>query len=523
MIRAHFILENRYFDSIVLMEISGRLAKLDGVADASVMTGSPGNLDLLRDTGFLDDFAGIRPADLVCCLKMTRDVTGQAKAALDAFLEESSSRKAGQAADDDYEPRTLESSIQALPGANLLLLSIPGAHVRYEAKRAISEGLHVMIFSDNVPLEDEVELKTYARSRGLLVMGPDCGTAILNGAALGFANAVARGPVGVVGASGTGIQEVTCLIDRFGGGVSHAIGTGGRDLKKEVGGISMLSGLELLDGDPATRVILLLSKPPDRAVAERVLERARRSAKPVVVCFLGERFPSAGNLHGARTLEEAARAACALAEGRAPDARIPAFSDPSAAARVRELLAGPFAASPFRAVRGLYSGGTLYSEAKMLFKEAGLPVTASAGEAADLRRGTGLPDGHVLLDLGDDEFTVGRPHPMIDSSLRAQFIRAAGEDPRVSLILLDVVLGYGSNADPAGSLADAIAHARDAASRRGDPLVVAAAVTGTATDPQPRPAQEEKLRAIGVELLPTAAEAARFSAALASGGKAYLD
>lgn len=522
MIRAHFVLENRYFDSIVLMEISGRLARQPGVADASVMTATPGNLEILVNTGFLETAAGFRPADLVCCLKMERDVAAECRAALDAFLAECSNRQ-GVGGDDDYEPRTLESSLQMLPDANLMLLSIPGPHVRFEARKALSAGLHVMIFSDNVPVAHEIELKEYARSRGLLVMGPDCGTAIVSGAALGFANVVARGGIGVVGASGTGIQEATCLIDRFGGGISHALGTGGRDLKKEIGGISMLSGIGMLDSDPATKVILLISKPPDRAVAEKVLERARASAKPFVICFLGERFPSAGNLHGVRTLEEASRAACALARGEAPAGNLPAFSDEGTAGRAAELHARHFAARPFRCVRGLYSGGTLYSEAKMLFKDAGIAVAGEAGANADLRHGTGLPDGHLLLDLGDDEFTVGRPHPMIDSSLRARFIRSAGEDPRVSLVLLDVVLGYGSHDDPAGSLAEAIAHARAAAARRGDPLVFVAAVTGTEADPQPRSAQERILRDLGVEVLPTAGEAARFAARVASGGTAYGD
>src|SRR5580704_9603583 len=98
-----------------------------------------------------------------------------------------------------------------------------------------------MIFSDNVPIAEEASLKHEARERGLMVMGPDCGTAIIGGVPLAFANAVPRGDIGIIGASGTGIQEVSTLIARAGRGVRHAIGTGGRDMHAEVGGLTTLA------------------------------------------------------------------------------------------------------------------------------------------------------------------------------------------------------------------------------------------------------------------------------------------
>jgi len=395
---------------------------------------------------------------------------------------------------DRPAPLSIWEAVAECPRANLAIISTPGAYATAEALKALKRGLHAFIFSDNVPVADEALLKQLAAKKKLLVMGPDCGTAILDGVPLGFANAVRRGPIGLVGASGTGLQEISCLVDRLGEGCSQVIGVGGHDLDERVGGLMMQAGIERLSGDPGTRVIVLVSKPPAPAVARRVLDVARKSGKPVVVNFLGG-DPAAIRRAGAipaATLEDAARAAVALARGKrvaaAPLAVAPKLA---AAGRAKSRRFGKGQSL----VRGLYSGGTLCQEAALILEQAG-------GQK------------HTTIDLGADEFTVGRPHPMIDGRLRNERILAAAEDGATAVILLDVVLGYGAHPDPAGALVPAIESATKTAARGKRGLAFVASVCGTAADPQGLTRQEARLAAAGVLLAPSNAQAARLAASL---------
>jgi FdrA protein len=403
----------------------------------------------------------------------------------------------GTAGPAERRQRTLVEAVAEDQDANLAVISTPGAYAAAEALKALRLGLNVFLFSDNVPLADEVMLKREAHRRGLLVMGPDCGTAIVNGVPLAFANDVRAGDVGLIGASGTGLQQVSSLIDRAGSGITQVIGVGSHDLSEEVGAISMLAALDALAADPATRVIVLVSKPPASSVAERVLVRAAATGKPVVASFLGSSLePPADSIHVARTLEEAARLAVALSRGAGVDD--PLTVDP--APIVRDLGEGR------RYLRALYSGGTFAYEARLLLG----PVQTSLGHPA-----TGhvpeLPAAHLVLDLGDDEFTVGRPHPMIDPSLRVQLLRAAAAAPDTAAILLDVVIGHGAAPDPAVPLAEVIQAARSQPD--GGPTVIAF-VCGTAADPQGLERQESLLREAGAVLAPSSTAAARLAAAI---------
>jgi succinyl-CoA synthetase alpha subunit len=395
--------------------------------------------------------------------------------------------------------------LENMVGANLALISTPGEYAAAEALKALSLGLNVMLFSDKVELKDEIALKRFARDHDLIVMGPDCGTAIINGIPLAFANVVRRGEIGVVAASGTGLQQVTCLIDRWGKGISQAIGTGGHDLHKEVGGISMLQGLKALADDRSTSVIVLISKPPSPEVAERVLEAAAGTGKPVVVNFLGVapegiRRP---NLFAAETLEDAAVAAVALADGKRPDEtrpKRPFFSMP------------PRLAPGQRYVRGLYSGGTFCYEASlMLKKDFGQVYSNTSVDPEDRLDDVWTSQGHAVIDLGDDLFTRGRPHPMIDHRLRNERILKEARDPEVAVILCDVVLGYGSHPDPANEMAPVIHKAIDSAGKAGRHLVVVGFVCGTSSDPQNLSKQEAALREAGVILAESNAQAVRMA------------
>jgi succinyl-CoA synthetase alpha subunit len=508
MASANKIFRNLYRDSVSLMQISARIAKTPGVAQAQAVMASENNLALLREAGLLNGAVEAGPNDVLLVVQADSQPTVDAALAdAEAALNEKPSLSSGDARQQE-PPRSLEMGIETMPGANLALISTPSDYAASETMKALRLGLSVMLFSDNVALADEIRLKRYAREHDLIVMGPDCGTAIINGVPLGFANAVRRGEIGVVGASGTGLQQVTCLIDRLGKGVSQAIGTGGHDLHRDVGGISMLQGVQALAADPATKLLVLISKPPAKEVADRILAAARESGKPVVVNFLGAdpKAIAGGNIRAAKTLEDAAMAAVALADGKEPAPRAGA-SD----------AAVPKPAKGQRYVRGLYSGGTFCFEAAMLTSEALKPVFSNTpvGAAAPLEN-VWRSQAHTLLDLGDDVFTRGRPHPMIDHRLRNERILAEAADPETAVILVDVVLGTGSHADPAGELAPVIARVRAGA---GPKPVFVGFVCGTERDPQNLSAQEAKLREAGLMLASSNAEAVRLAIRIAAGAE----
>jgi succinyl-CoA synthetase alpha subunit len=498
----HKLLPNLYRDSVSLMQLSASLGRLPGVEQAAAVMATPANLDLLRAAGLMQTALAASPNDLLVAVrgKSGAPLEAALKAALAAL--DRPPERAGGGGPAAQPPRSLQMGLARAPQASLALISVPGEYAAAEALKALRLGLNVMLFSDNVALEDEIALKREALGRGLLLMGPDCGTAIVDGVPLGFANAVRRGAIGVVGASGTGMQQVTSLVHRRGGGVSQAIGTGGRDLHRDVGGITMLQGLERLARDPDTRVIVLISKPPAPEVAKAVHDAARRAGKPVVVNFVGSREEVGGkNLFPARTLEEAAIAAVALSKGRKPGRAAPAAPKRPAA------KLGPAQ----RYVRGLYSGGTFCYEACALLGDAwsNAPVDPSR-KMKDVWRSR----EHTLVDLGDDVFTRGRPHPMIDHRLRNERLAAEAADPEVAVILFDVVLGYGAHPDPAAEMLPALAAAR----KKNRSVAFVASVCGTDEDPQGLERQESALRAAGVLLAESNARAVMLASALVKNG-----
>ncbi len=502
-----------YYDSVKLLLLSREMGERDGVRQAMVAMGTATNLEILSRLGWsAGDAAGAGENDLV--IAVDAEDAGRMEAAFE-WLDERLRQRTSAAAAEGYRPKTLRRAIQDHPAANLVQISIPGAYAFRESKRALVSGRHVMLFSDNVPVEEEVALKELAVEKGLLLMGPDCGTAILNGVCLGFANVVPRGPVGIVAASGTGAQEVSILLARMGVGVSQVIGTGGRDLSRQVGGRMMGLGLRALVEDPATEVVVLVSKPPEREVGEKVLAEAREAGKPVIVNFLGEDPAriTGGNIRGARTLEDAAHLAFHAVTGRDAAAGTSGPCSCAALGERSKLAPGQ------RYLRGLFAGGTLADEAMLLLKDSLGTLHSNGPVAGCLPLESGSRScGHTILDLGADEFTVGRAHPMIDPTLRNLRIIEEAKDPEVAVILLDVVLGYGSHADPAGETARAVEEARAAAGKDDRVPVIVASVCGTVDDPQNLKEQEKALGRAGVRVFASNAQACRFAAALLPGG-----
>ncbi|MCK5314499.1 MAG: acyl-CoA synthetase FdrA [Anaerolineales bacterium] len=474
-----------YYDSVILMQLQRSLAEQNGVLDAGVVMGTDANKDVLAQSDLLAPEARTAGADDMVIVVRAEDEAA-AQAALEQVDELLTSRRPG-GVEVEYHPKSLESAAQALPEAQWVLVSVPGRYAAGVSRQALRLGKHVFLYSDNVSLEDEIKMKHMAAEQGLLVMGPDCGTAIVNGIGLGFANKVRPGPIGLVAASGTGLQQVTTRIHQMGGGLKHAFGTGGRDLSEAVNALTARQGLDLLSRDPETSVIVLVSKPPSAKVADELVKVARSAGKPVVVDFIGysTSMRQVEDVFFATTFDETARLAVQLATS-APDAG-PA-EDPD----LTRFAAGQ------RYLRGLFSGGTLAYEALLILGDYLPAVFSNAPLKKEYRLEDSLvSQAHTIVDLGEDEFTVGRLHPMLDNDLRIRRLEVEASDPQVAVILLDVVLGYGAHPDPAGELAPAISKARAGAQAAGRYLEVVAVVCGTDQDPQDLEAQVQKLKDAG--------------------------
>ncbi len=477
------IKKNAYKDSVVLMLLTNEIAALEGVNRVSIMMATAANKDIFGQADLLtEDVANAAADDIAIVMDVNEaETVDVVMDAIEEFLNKSDKE---DGATQTTVVRNWDNALKALPDANLAVFSIPGIYAADEADTALDKGLNVFLFSDNVSLEDEVRLKEKAHQLDLLVMGPDCGTGIIAGVPIAFTNKVQQGTIGVVGASGTGIQEVTTLIDKAGEGISSALGTGGRDLNEAVQGITMLDSIHHLQAQADTKVIMVVSKPPSKVVQEKIENYLRTLDKPVVTLFLGAKpTHHERNIYHAYTLEEAAKAAVALSEGKNPrelDMNRPAVA--------------PIASLEGSVIKGYYSGGTLASEAAMLIEEAlELPKGGKKPHGFMLNH-----DGFEVIDLGDDEYTQGRPHPMIDPSKRIELMKEAAKDPRTGVVLFDVVLGYGSHADMAGSLAPTILELMQEARQANRDLQFVATICGTQRDPQDLAAQTQILQDIGV-------------------------
>lgn len=519
MVVASRTLSDAYQDSVKLMRAASDVGETYDLDEALAVMGTAENRSMVVEADLLDaeELAGLDPNDLLLVVAATdEDTAAEAVDALEEAIRGSPAIPTGSDEAAAPPPRSLHSATARLPGANLALVSVPGEYAAREAWKALHAGLHVHVFSDNVTLEEERALKAFGRANDRLVMGPDCGTAIIDGVPLGFANDVDRGSIGVVAASGTGLQEVTSLVDRAGEGVSQAIGTGGRDLDGSVGGLTMRQGIERLADDGGTEVVVLVSKPPDEAVVESLLDAVEACGKPVVVDFIGADAAAveAAGARSADTLAAAARLAVeAVADGTGGpvgfDDGVEGFVGSDDAASIADSLGAPDGRTD---VRGLFSGGTFAVEAATVLTDRLDDV------GSNVAVGRALPDplepaGHAVVDLGADEFTRGRPHPMIDPRLRTEQLRAALADADVRVVLLDLVLGYGAHDDPAGPVVEAVE------GNDGWPAVVAS-VCGTRGDPQGWPAQVERLRDAGGQVAATNADAARLARELWSAAEA---
>jgi len=478
------IRKGSYQDSVTLMLLTGTLSATEGVNKVSIMMATEANKAVFAQSGLeTPELMAAGANDMAIVADVDREeVLEELDRAVDQYLRDQA--VSASPAEGQRSVKSWEAAAQALPQADLAVISIPGIYAALEADRALDSGLHVFMFSDNVTIEDEARLKRKAHEKGLVVMGPDCGTGVIQSVPIAFTNNIAPGGIGIVGASGTGIQELTAIIDRMGAGVTNAIGVGGRDLSAQVGGVTMLDVIDAMEQDDDTKVLVVISKPPAKEVRDKINARLEKCAKPVVSLFLGERPTAheAGQYH-AYTLDEAARIAVQLLRGEPVKAFVPTMPEGDF-----------FRPEEGKTIRAYYSGGTLAGEAAMLIKDAlgiHLPPEKEKGYMLNC-------NGHVVVDLGDDEYTQGRPHPMIDPAQRIQCMENAMDDPSTGVILFDVVLGYGSHEDMAGALMPTVERLRKKAAAQGRKLWFVATVCGTRRDFQDYDKQVRLLKEGGV-------------------------
>jgi FdrA protein len=477
---AHEVFSGLYRDSVELMSLAAQLEKTPGVQQAGVVMGTPGNQEILAAANMLPPNLVASADDLIVVVRL--DDGCHALEILNAARKQLLSNQGTEGETTEFRPGTIDEALADFT-AELVSISTPGEYADIIAEQALQRGLHVFCFSDNVSIEHEKRLKEMAVTRDLLFMGPDCGTAIIDGTPLGFANQVDPGPVGIISASGTGAQEVSVLLDRAGIGISQLIGVGGRDLSADIGGSMTFHALDLLTNDEATECIVVISKPPAIDVARTLIAKLRTSSKPVIACLLG--MPDSDDDVVVRgTLEEGALAAAVLL------------------GHTIEIPAPPQTASSLRlptGVLGLYAGGTLAAETELILNRAGIR--------------------NEVLDLGDDQYTRGKPHPMIDPDIRCRHIIGLGNRADIGVVLLDCVLGYGAHPDPAAPMADAIRATTKVAAEADRDLVFVGSVCGTDADPQGLDRQRSKLIDAGVQLFNSNAAAARAAAVYAGGNQ----
>lgn len=503
------IMPNSYRDSVFLMKLSGQAKEKGGAETVSAMMGTTRNKELFEASGLMTpEIRDANPNDLVIAIRASEDKLEAAEAAVLTLLNEAPAKK--QSGDGvAAAPRTIDAAVAADPDLNTAIISVAGDYARYEAARAVTNNMDVMLYSDNISIADELALKTMASRKKLMVMGPDCGTAIIAGTPLAFANQVRTGPVGVIGASGTGLQEVCCLLDRMGVGISQAYGTGGRDLKDEIGGLTALTALERLAEDDNTTSVAILGKPPGKATRAKILERCRQLGKPVFMHYMGASdydaenkagFGTAGNLTDFSIMVAKHANPAAALDGKTDDHPLPTGLKPGF-------------------LHGLFGGGTLCQEAAEI-ASANLPgekFTNLKVEGFKHITGKDKIDGHLFLDLGEDEFTVGRPHPMMAPDLKMDRLIESLCNPKVTVALIDLVIGYGAHPDQANLVVQAMEKADKQSGGASRAKLVVASVCGTDADTPNRNSQVAILEKAGVVVLASNAIAANWAIKAAKG------
>lgn len=497
--------KNEYFDSVFLMGINKRLMAMPGVEQTAVLMATEANKRLLADIGVTGgEIETAQANDLVVAVVGESDeIIAKVIGSFDSILKDMAT---GTRTSDVH---TLGAAFDLVPEANLAVFSIPGEFIAHETHKALDLGLHVFIFSSNVPLQEELELKQKARDRDLLVMGPDCGTSILNGVGIGFANVIRRGSIGVVGPSGTGLQEFTSQVHNAGGGISHAIGTGSHDLSDTIGGLTTVAGLRRLEANPDTEVIAIVAKPPGEETLAKLERETDQFTKPLIGCFLGvknEADRESSKFLWTSTIDEAAIQALSsvgIQPGESKDAA-------RYSSKVLETIKMSWSPEA-RYIRGIFAGGTFCFQAQHILQQAGVATYSNGPINMNYRLDDpNVSHEHSMVDMGDEYFTLGKPHPMIDGTERGKRILREAADLNVAILLLDFILGYNASSDPVGELLNPLQEAQAIHQKLGGELTIVASVCGTKDDPQDMDLQIKMLEENGINVFTSSAQAVQF-------------
>jgi succinyl-CoA synthetase alpha subunit len=506
---------NEYFDSVFLMGINKRLSAAAGVEQTAVLMGTDANKRLLAEIGIIGpEIEAAHANDLVVAVVAeTMDIVRDVIESFDGILQDLAT---GTRTSDVH---TFRAALDRKPGANLAVFSIPGEYVASEARKVLESNLNVFIFSSNVPLEQELELKQLGHDRNLLVMGPDCGTSILNGTGIGFSNAVRHGSIGAVGPSGTGLQEFTSQVHNAGAGISHAIGTGSNDLSDAIGGLTTIAALQRLEVDPQTDVIAIIAKPPGKITLAKLEAEAGNLTKPLIGCFLGmykEADSESGVFQWASTIDDATMLALrAIGFDSAEITQDGLHDSIEDLEAVRALWS-----EDARYLRGIFAGGTYCYQAQHILQEAKIPVYSNGPIRAEFKlEDPDVAREHSVIDMGDEYYTLGKPHPMIDGTERGKRILREAADPSVAILLLDFILGYNASSDPVGELLDSLQRARAMRSIAGDELTIVASICGTPEDHQDIDLQVEMLKENAVVVFRSSAQAVKYCLKLLEAGR----
>ncbi|WP_455141266.1 acyl-CoA synthetase FdrA [Candidatus Hodarchaeum mangrovi] len=512
-IKTHLI-KQHYRDSVQLMRAASQASRKEGIELASVLMGTPKNKPLLEEVNLLTEEAKkASPNDIIISVKAKSET--HAEDAIN-FIIQFLTEEVESSLNTTFEYRSLRSVLVSNPDINLTIISVPGEYAVRETRLALEKNINVLLFSDNVSIEDEIRLKKEAHKRNLILMGPDCGTAMINNVGLAFANVVQPGPIGIVAASGTGTQEVMVLCHHLGVGIKHALGTGSNDVKDKVMGISMIDGLLALEKDPTIELIIIVSKPPEDLTFNRVLDFVKKCKKNIIINFLGKQpgFCESSHTITVRTLEESALSAQYYFKQKSLKRVIGKFSNLSEISLLINKSIKSLSAKQ-KYIRGLYVGGTFTFEAAMIILDY-LPEGEKLWTNISLKNTELLDDPmksreHTLIDLGADEFTVGKPHPMIDQTERTRRFLQEVTDPQVAVILIDFVLGFGSHINPVEDMMEALT----AWKNQNHKIFVVAHVCGTELDPQDYEGIIKTLKNLGVYIMPSNAQAALLASYIA--------
>jgi len=515
MILRNVIKKNSYYDSATLMLLTSKIGtSIGSTKNVAVMMATDMNKDLMDASGLLNaegQEAGSN--DLLFAIK------GKTEKEIDDALEianEELNTRASHIKDKEIKVvKTVGQAVENYTNSTLAVVSLPGKFAYREVKKLLLANKHVLLFSDNVTIEEENKLKDLAIEKGLLMMGPDCGTAIINGVGLGFSNKVKSGTVGIVAASGTGLQEVARLISNGGEGISQAFGTGGRDVQEAVGGKMMLSCLSILEKDNNTNVVVVVSKPPASLVMKKVMKYIEKMTKPVVLCFLGgdSSVLSQSKSSIAHTLEEAAYMGIELSKGYEGKQLVHDLELIKEFANTKKKVLN----EGQKYIRGLYCGGTLAYESILMIREKTKTVYSNIGLTDDEKLDNSkVSKEHTILDMGEDEFTLGKPHPMIEPSLREDRLLQEAMDPEVAVVLVDVEIGYGSHENPASILAEEVKIAQDNLKKEDREVIFVATICGTYEDFQGYEKQKEILESQNIVVMESNAQATLLAMAIAS-------